>query len=86
MENLLVLYIASFSFFYLLGRASVLCLEILFQKSYNYIFDLKIESFYIFVGIYISSQFLFVMNFFYGLNKINLGFCFFIILFINFLR
>ena len=86
MENLLVLYIASFSFFYLLGRASVLCLEILFQKSYNYIFDLKIESFYIFFGIYISSQFLFVMNFFYGLNKINLGFCFFIILFINFFK
>ena len=86
MENLLVLYIASFSFFYLLGRASFLCIEILFQKSYNYIFDLKIESFYIFVGIYISSQFLFVMNFFYGLNKINLGFCFFIILFINFFK
>ena len=86
MENLLVLYIASFIFFYLLGRATVLCLEILFQKTYNYIFDLKIESFFIFIGIFISSQFLFVINFIYGLNKINLGLCFLIVFFLNFLK
>jgi len=83
MENLLILYITCFIVFYFSGRAVFLVVEKATKKKTDYLFNLKKENFYILLGIICTTEFLFVSNFFFSLNKINLGLFFAIMFLVN---
>ena len=68
MSSLLFYYIISLVIFYLIGRSFF----IIFKFDKNKVFDVRIENFYLVIGLIVASQILFLFNFFSGLSEFNL--------------
>ena len=71
MDSFLLYYLGIFCIYYFTGRAFYL--TIFKDKLKNdSVFDIKVENFYLILGLIMSSQFLFIFNFFKGLDNFNL--------------
>ena len=73
MDSFFIYYLTTLGSYYFTGRAFYL---IIFNNKLEnkYVFNIKIENFYLVLGLIIFSQFLLIFNFFAGLSKFNLIF------------
>ena len=83
MLKTLVIYIGFVFSIYLIGRLFIIFLKKIFKENNSEIFGIKISYFYLLVGLISMSQLLFIFNFFFGLDKLNIFMFLSIVVFLN---